>query len=320
MCLAQVWTFATVIFVLGATSVVGQNYPHKPIRIVTGSAGGGQDLATRIIAQRLSAAWGQPVIMDNRGGSGIVTAEIVSRAPPDGYTWLVTASPHWLLPLLQDNVPYDPVKDFSPITLALRLPNIVVVNPTLPVTSIKELIALAKAKPGALNYGSSGTGASTHLSAELFKAMAGVNIVRVPYKGGGPTLTAVLSGEVQLWFPNAAAAAAPVKSGKLRALAITSAQPSPLSPGLPTVASSLPGYESVSMIGMFAQAKTRPAIIDQINREVVRILNAADVKEQLLGMGVEAVGSSPKEFDTAVKSEIVKWSKVIKDAGIRGAE
>jgi tripartite-type tricarboxylate transporter receptor subunit TctC len=317
MWLAQPCIFAAVALVLGAPAACAQNFPNKPIRIVTGSAGGGQDLATRIIAQGLSASWGQPVIVDNRGGSGIVTAEIVSRAPPDGYTLLLAASPHWLLPLLQDNVPYDPVKDFSPVTLALRLPNIVVVNPTLPVASIKELIALAKAKPGALNYGSSGTGASTHLSAELFKAMAGVSIVRVPYKGGGPALTAVLSGEVQIWFPNAAAASAPVKSGKLRALAITSAQPSILSPELPTVAASLPGYESVSMIGIFAQAKTRSGIIDQINREVVRILNTVDVKERLLSTGVETVGSTPKEFETAVKSEMVKWSKVIKDAGIR---
>ena len=317
MWLAHVCTSAAAILVLGASLVSAHNYPHKPIRIVTGSAGGGQDLATRIIAQGLSSSWGQPVIVDNRGGSGIVTAEIVSRAPPDGYTLLVAASPHWLLPLLQENVPYDPIKDFSPVTLALRLPNIVVVHPTLPVASIKELIALAKAKPGALNYGSSGTGASTHLSAELFKAMAGVNIVRVPYKGGGPALNALLSGEVQVWFPNAAAAAAHIKSGKLRALAVTSAQPSALSPGLPTVAASLPGYDSVSMIGIFAQAKTRSSIVGEINREVVRILNAADVKERLLSTGVEPVGSSPKEFETAIKSEMVKWSKVIKDAGIR---
>ena len=305
------------LVVLGAGAVRGQDYPTKPIRIVTGSAGGGQDFATRIIAQGISGSLGQPVIVDNRGGSGIIAAEIVAKAPPDGYTLLVAASPHWILPLLQDQVPYDPVKDFSPVTLALRLPNLIVVHPSLPANSVKELIALAKARPAALNYGSSGTGASTHLAAELFKAMAGVNLVRVPYKGGGPALNALLGGEVQVWFPNVAAAAPHVRSGKLRALAVTSTAPSALSPGLPTVAASLPGYEAVSMIGIFAQAKAPAAIINRINQEIVRVLNTAEVRERLLSTGVEPVGGSPKEFAAAVKSEMAKWGKVIRDAGIR---
>lgn len=310
--------FLLVMLTTVMTAAMAQNYPARPIRIVTGSAGGGQDLATRIIAQGVSRSVGQPVIVENRGGSGLVAAEIVAKAPPEGYTLLMAASPHWIQPLLQDDVPYDPIRDFSPVTMALRLPNMVVVHPSLPVHSIRELIDLAKAKPGVLNYGSSGTGASTHLSAELFKAMAGVNIVRVAYKGGGPALNALLGGEVQVWFPNVAAAMAPVKSGKIRALAVTSAEPSVLLPGLPAVSATVPGYDAVSMIGVFVQDRTPPAIVNRLHQEIVRVLNSAEARERLTSTGAEVIGSSPNQFGAAVKLEMTKWAKVIKDAGIRG--
>ena len=301
----------------GMTAVTAQTYPAKSIRIVTGSAGGGQDIATRIIAQGISRSMGQPVVVENRGGSGLVAAEIVAQAPPEGYTLLMTASPHWILPLLQEHVPYDPIKDFSPVTMALRLPNILVVHPSLPVHTVRDLIDLAKAKPGVLNYGSSGTGATTHLSAELFKAMAGVNIVRISYKGGGPTLNALLGGEVQLWFPNVASGMPQVKAGKIRALGVTSAEPSMLLPGLPAVAATVPGYDAVSMIGVFVRAGTPAVIINSLNQEIVRVLSGADARERLVSSGVEVVGSSPQEFGAAVKLEMTKWAKVIKDANIR---
>lgn len=314
-----------ILFLAMADRVLGQaganppvaGFPVKSIRIVTGSAGGGQDLVTRIIAQGLSTAWAQPVLVDNRGGSGILVADIVSKAPADGYTLLVAASAHWLLPLLQDKVPYDPIKDFSPVTAALRLPNILVVHPAVQATTTRELIALARAKPGVLNYGSSGNGASTHLSAELFKSMAGVDIVRISYKGGGPTLNAILSGEVQVWFPNVTTATPQIKSGKLRALAITSAQASALLPGIPPVSAAIPGYDAVSMFGIFGPARVPTAIVERISREVSRVLNTAEVKERLMSVGAEPVGNTPAEFGVSIRNEMTKWGKVIKAAGIR---
>jgi tripartite-type tricarboxylate transporter receptor subunit TctC len=218
---------------------------------------------------------------------------------------------------LRDNVPYDPVQDFSPITLAVRSPNLILLHPSLPVKSVKELIALAKARPGALNDASAGAGSSTHIAAELFKAMTGVNIVRVPYKGTGPAVTALISGEVQLMFATAGSAAPHLKSVRLRALAVTSAEPSTLFPGLPAVAATVPGYEGVSILGIFAPAKTPAAIINFLHQAIVQVLNRADVKEKFFSIGVETVGSSPDEFAAKVKSEMNRLGRVIKDAGIR---
>ena len=308
------WMFSVGMMVLGTGVVSGQNYPNKPIRILTTAPGSGADLVGRLIAPRLLDSLAQPVVIDNRG---IIAIETVARAPADGYTLVLYGSPLWLLPFMRDNVPWDPLRDFSPITLAVSTPNVLVVHPSVPVKSVKELIALAKARPGELNYAST-TGSTPHLGAELFKAMAGIDIVHIPYKGTGPAILALLGGQVQAMFPAVGSAVPYVKSGKLRALAVTSAQPSALAPGLPTVAAAgLPGYEAVSIIGILAPAGTRATIIGRLNQEIVRILNQTNVKEQLFSTGVETVGSSPEQFAATVKSEMARLGKVIKDASIR---
>lgn len=309
--------FSIGVMVLCTGTAPGQNYPIKPIRILTSAPGGGSDIVARVIAQGASGPLGQQLIVDNR--AGIIAVETVAKAPPDGYTLLLYGSVIWVEPLMRDNVPWDPLRDFSPITTATRSPNMVVVHPSLPVKSIKELIALAKARPAELNYGSAGSGATTHLAAELFKVMTGVRIVRIAYRGNGPAINDLIGGQVQLMFPTVGEVASHVKSGGLRALAVTTAQPSALAPGLSTVAASgLPGYESASILGILAPAKTPTAIIKHLNQEIVRVLNRADVKERFFKAGLETMGSSPEQFAATVKSETLKWGKVIKEAGIRG--
>lgn len=308
---------STGAMILCACSASGQNYPHKPIRIVTAEIGGGQDFGARIVAQGLTASLGQQVIVDNRA-AGVIPANIVAKAPPDGYTLLVAGVSLWIAPYLQSNVPYDPVKDFSTITLLGISPTILVVYPSVPANSVKELIALAKAKPGQLNYASSSTGAPNHLAAELFKAMAGVNIVRIPYKGSVGGITDVISGQVQLTFGTAASVTPHVKSGKLRALAVTSAQPSAVFPGVPPVAATLPGYEAGSIYCVFAPAKTPVTLINRLNREIVQLLKTTEVRERFFNTGVETVGSSPEQLAATIKTDMARLGKVIKDAGIRG--
>ncbi len=272
-------------------------------------------MVTRLITQERASIFGQNVVVDNR--SLIIGMENVAKSPADGYSLLVAADPFWIGPLMQ-KLDYDPQKDFVPISLLTRAPNVLVVHPSLPVKTVKELIALAKARPGVLNYSSSGTGASNHLAAELFKAMAGVNIVRVPYKGSAPTVTAVVSGEVQVMFATQSSLSSYLETGRLRALAVTSKEPSTLYPGLPTVAASgVPGYEATSTQAMFAPAKTQAAIVERLNREIVQILIKKDTKEKFFKFGLEAVGSSAEELATVMKSEMTRMGKVIKDAGIR---
>ncbi len=310
------WMFSVGMIVLGIGAVCAQSYPAKPVRLVTAEPGGGNDFAARLIAPGLSSSLGQQVIVDNRP-SGVIPGQIVSKAPPDGHTLLVSTGVVWLLPFMQ-SVPFDPVRDFSPITLAVSTPNILVVHPSLPVKTVKELIALGKARPGELDYASGALGSSSHLAAELFKAMAGVNMVRIPYRGAGPALLALISGQVQLMFATAGSAAAHVGSGRLRALAVTSAQPSALLPGLPPIAASgVPGYEAITLFGIFAPAGTPPTIINRLNQEIVRVLNSPEVREKFFKAGVEVVGSSPERFAAAIKSDMTRMGKVIKDAGIR---
>ncbi len=310
------WMFSLGMIVLGTGAVCAQSYPNKPIRLVTAEPGGGNDFAARLIAPGLSSSLGQQVVVDNRP-SGVIPGQIVSKAPPDGHTLLVSTGVVWLLPFMQ-SVPFDPVRDFSPITLAVSTPNILVVHPSLPVKSVKELIALAKARPGELDYASGALGSSSHLAAELFKAMAGVNMMRIPYRGAGPALLALVSGQVQLMFATAGSAAAHVGAGRLRALAVTSAQPSALLPGLPAIAASgLPGYEANTPFGIFAPAGTPAIIISRLNQEIVRVLNSPEVKEKFFKAGVEVVGSSPEKFAAAITSDMARMGKVIKAAGIR---
>ena len=303
---------------LAAGAPFAQGFPAKPIHIVTSEPGGGNDFAARLIAQGLAAGLGQPVIVDNRGGaSGAIAGETVAKAPPDGHTLLLYGSNIWLLPFLRERVPYDPANDLAPVTLAVRAPNILVVHPSLPVKSVKELIALARARPGALNYGSGATGSSSQIATELFKATAKIDIVQIPYKGNGLALNALIAGEVQLAFATPGSVTAHIKSGRLRALAVTSAQPSPLLPGLPSVAASaLPGYEALSIVGVFAPARTPAPVIAKLNQEIVSVLKRADVRARFINSGVEPVGSSPEEFAVTVKSEMTRLGKVIRDAGI----
>jgi tripartite-type tricarboxylate transporter receptor subunit TctC len=308
---------ATVLLTLGVAWA--QSYPLKPLRIVTAEAGGGNDFAARTIGQSIAGQLGQPWVVDNRGGAGgAIAAEVVARAPPDGYTLLVYASNVWLIPLLRKNVPYDVIRDFAPITWAARSPNTVVVHPSLPVRSVQDLIALARAKPGQLSYGSGGTGSSTQLAVELFKSMAKVDILRIPYKGNAPALNDLVGGQVQLMFATAGSVSPHIKSGRLRAIAVTSAEPSILAPGLPTVAASgLPGYESISIYGVFAPARTPAPIISQLNRAIVAVLNMPDVRERFFNVGVETVGSTPEQYAATIRADIARMSKVIRDAGIQ---
>ena len=301
--------------VLGANAASGQDYPNKPIRIVTAGLGGGSDIEARMVAQWLTSAWGQQVIVDNRPATFIL-GQIVSRAPPDGYTLVVAGSGLWIQALLRSDVPYDPVKDFAPITMLETAPNILVVVPSVPANSVKELIAVAKARPASLNYASTGTGSSTHLAAELFKAAAGVNIVHVPYKSMGAALTDLLGGQMQLMFTTSAGLPH-VRSGKLRGLAVTSARPSALFPGLPAVAETVPGYEAESGTAALAPAQTPARIVRRLNQEIVRFLNLPDTQARFLGMGVTIVANSPEQLAATIKSDMTKMGKIIKDAGIR---
>jgi len=309
--------FAFLFFVAG--TAIAQSYPSKTIHIVTAEPGGSNDFMARLIAQGLTGNLAQQVIVENRGGAGgIIAAQTVAKALPDGYTLLLYTGPLWLLPFMRDSVPYDPVRDFSGITLAARAPNVLVVNLALTVKSVEELIFLAQTRPGELNFGTSGSGAGNHLAAELFKSMARVNLVRIPYKGAGPALNELISGQLQLMFPAAVLAAPHVKSNRLRALAVTSAQPSALFPRLPTVAASgLPDYESAAMFGVFAPARTPLVLVNRLNQEFVRVLNRADVRERLFNAGAEVVGSSPEHLAAAIRSEMAKLGKLILEAGIR---
>ena len=315
----------TVIVALGLLSalssgtVSAQEFQNKPVRIVTSESGGGNDLAARLVAQGLTAGLGRQVVVENRGGAGgSIAAEMVAKAAPDGHTLLFYGSAIWLMPYLRDDVPYDPVRDFAPVTLAVQSPNILIVHPSLPVRTVRDLISVAKTRPGALNYGSGQTGSSTHLAAELFKTMAGVDITRIVYKGGGLVINDLISGELQLMFITAGSVARHLKSGKIRAIAITSARPSSLLPDLPTIAATgVPGYEAVSMLGLFVPAKTPPPLVYRLNQEIVRVLARPEIKERFFNTGVETVGSTPGEFAATIKSEMTRMGKVIKDAGIQ---
>jgi len=307
--------FLLGLLVLSIGKGFGQDYPNKPIRILTGGAGGGADFTSRLVAQEISGPLGQPVVVENR--LPLISTEAVAKAAPDGYTLLVSGANIWIVPLLQ-KVNYDVVRDLLPVSFIEKTVAVLAVNPSVPCKTVQELIALAKAKPGELNYASTVPGSTPQLSAELFKSMAGVNIVGIAYNGSGPALTALISGEAHLIFTDVGLVAPHVKSGRLRALAVTSADPSALMPGLPTLSSSgLPGYESVGMTVMFAPAKTSEAIANRLSQEIARAVHLPDIRQRFLNAGVEIVGSSPAQLAALVNSEVVKIGKVIKDAGIK---
>lgn len=297
-----------------------ENYPARPVRwIVPFPPGGAADIVSRAIGVKLSETWGQQVVMDNRpGAGGNLGIEIASRASPDGYTLVIVPATFTTSPSLQRHLPYDPAKDFMPVTLASSSALILVVHPSLKAASVRELIALAKSRPGQLNYASSGIGASAHLAAELFKTMAGVNIVHVPYKGQPPAMLDLISGQVQMMFPNAPVALPHLRAGKLRALAVTTLKRSSILPELPTMAESgLAGFEVNQWSGLMVPAGTPKAIIAKLHDDIARALELPDVRKNLTSLGFDPVGSTPEEFSAYIRSEIRKWAKVIADAGIR---
>jgi len=295
----------------------GQAFPVKPIRIVTSPAGGGTDFGARVVAQALAEILGQQVVVENRPGT-IIPSQAVASAAPDGYTLLFNGSSLITLPLVMEKPPFDPVSDFAAVTLVHQSPNVLVVHPSLPVNSVAELVNLARSRPGQLNYSSSGTGSTVHLAAELFKSMGRVDIVRVEYRGSGPATIALMAGETTLQFATPGSSIPHVKSGRLKALAVTTPQPTDILPGVPTVAATgLPGYECVATNGIMAPAGTPPAIVNRLSKEIARLLQRPDVKQRFFNAGSETIGSTPEEYAAAIKTEMAKWGKVIREANIR---
>ncbi len=313
-CAAALFLTAASVWELSSA----QTFPSRTLRVITSEAGSSNDVASRMITQEISGPLGQAVIVENRPSS--IIGQILAKATADGYTMALTSGVLWLGALTQ-KADFDPFKDLQPITSVMTYPSVLVVNPSLPAKSVQELIALAKAKPATLNYaGSYDPGAATFLYPELFKAMAGVDIVKISYKGAAPGLIGVMSGESHLMIVSAASAMTAVKSGKVRALGVTSLQPSPLAPGVPPIALAVPGYEAISWAGILVPAHTPPPIVTRLNQEIVRSLTRPDVREKFLNTGNEVVPSTPTEFATLMKSERAKWAKVLKAAGVKLAQ
>ena len=320
LCRACLWVVVVAAFALGPQAGSAQTYPSKPIKfIVPYPPGGGTDVVARILSEPLAAELGQPIIIDNRGGAaGNVGTDLVAKAPADGYTILFTLSSHTINPKLYDKLPFDVEKDFVPISLAALIPQILVVHPSVPVSNVKELIALAKAQPGKLNYASVGTGSPGHIAGELFKLRTGVEIVHIPYKGGGPAVTDTIGGQVQLLFVSMPAAWQFVKAGRLKAIAVTSARRSATAPEVPTfVESGVPDFVVDSWYGALAPAKVPPAVVARLNAAFVKVLDMPQVKEKLMAQGAEAAASTPAEFDRVIKDELAKWEYVIRAANIK---
>ena len=298
-----------------------QAYPSKPIRyIVPFPAGGGQDLVVRALAPRMSEALGQTVIVDNRPGAAtMVGAELAAKSPPDGYTVFNGSNTTLAInPNLYSKVPYDPLKDFVAVTQIASLPNLLVVHPSLPVRTVKDLATLARNRPGQLNYGSSGTGTPAQLAGVMFGDEAHAKLVHVPYRGSSQALTALISGETQMMFGSMTSTLPFVKSGRLRAIAVTGAKRSLAAPEVPTVAeAAFPGFEAVTWYGLFVPAGTPAAIVSKLNAEVVKILRAPDFRDWLVAQGADSVGSTPDELAAFVKTELVKYAKIVKDSGMR---
>jgi tripartite-type tricarboxylate transporter receptor subunit TctC len=314
---------AILVAVLGALAAAGagaQSYPAKSIRVIAGfPPGSGADITARLVGARLNDALGQQVVVDNRPGAGSnIAAELAAKSPADGYTLFIGTVANTINATLYSKLPFDFVRDFAPVALATATPNVLVVHPSVPAKSVKELIALAKSRPGQLNFASAGVGTAPHLSAELFKTMAGVSLSHIPYKGSPPAVTDLLAGEVALMFSPSSTVIPHVKSGRLRALAVTTATRLPSLPELPTVAESgLKGYETITWFGFVAPAKTPPAIITRLNAEIVKVLANPEVRRQFAVQGIETLGGTPERFAEYIREEIAKWAKVIKLSGAR---
>jgi tripartite-type tricarboxylate transporter receptor subunit TctC len=294
-------------------------YPSKPVRVLVGLApGGGTDIQTRLFAQKLSESFNRSFVVENRpGAAGTVAYALVAKSPPDGYTLIGVTSGYTITPHVYKKLPYDPAKDFVPISLASQAPFILAVHPSLPVKSVRDLLSVAKAKPGALNCASAGLGSSTHMAFELFKALSGVKITHVPYKGTGPALVDTMAGQVHMLFGNVLSTLTHVKGGRLRGLAVTTAKRSRVLPEMPTIAESgVPAYENSTWHGWLAPAGTPQAIVNRLNAELVKAAKAPDIAEKLAADGGEGVGSTPGEFAQLIATETARWGKVIKEAGI----
>ncbi len=302
-------------------NTAAQGYPNKPIRfIVPQAAGGSTDTLSRMVGQKLADVLGQQVVMDNRAGAnGIIGTDIVAKAPADGYTLLAGGTGTIAINVsLYKQIPYDPMKDFAPVANIAYSTSVLVVHPSVPAKSIVELIALAKSKPGELRYASAGSGSSPHLSAEMFKTMAGVNILHVPYKGSTPGVTATVSGETALMFTGVASALGHIRAGRLRALSVNGPKRSPALPDVPIASDSgLPGFEVDFWIGMLAPAGTPAPVVSRLNKEVNRIVAQEDVKARLVALGTDPVGGSPQRFTALIRKDIVRWAEAIKAAGVK---
>jgi tripartite-type tricarboxylate transporter receptor subunit TctC len=314
--------FALAITAASA-SAPAADYPTRPIRyIVPQAPGGSSDTLARAITQRVGDGMGQTIVVDNRpGATGVIGGEVVARANPDGHTLLQVATSHATNPAMHAKLPYDTVRDFAPISLLSQQPNIWIVHSTLPVKSMKDLIAYVKARPGQLNFGSSGTGGSQHLAGELLKSMAGLDMTHIPYKGSPPALIDLLAGRIPIMSSTMPPVLPYLRTGKVRALAVTSAKRSPAVPDVPTVAeSAVPGYEAIAWQGLVAPAGTPKPVIARIQTEFARVLKQPDIAARLAEQGYETVASTPEWFTDYIRTEIAKWSKVIKAAGIKGGE
>ena len=313
-------TTLAVLATLAALPATAQNYPTRAVRLVVPSSpGGGTDITGRIIAQKLSEQLGQQVVVDNRAGAGtIIGNEIVAKAPPDGYTLLMGLSTLAINPSMYAKLPYDAIKDLAPVSLAVLSPNILTVHPSVPAKTVKEFIALAKAKPGTITFGSAGQATSPHLSGELLKVLAKIDIVHVPFKGSGQSVISSLAGEIAANFPSVPTAIPYIKAGKLRGLGVTTAKRSQALPDVPSIAEAgVPGYEATQWFGVLAPAGTPRPIIDRLNQEIVKLLKLPDVRDRLIADGTDPVGNTPEEFAAYIRSETEKWTKVIKAAGIK---
>lgn len=302
-----------------AGTASAQTYPDRPVRLVVGfPPGGAADILARIAAQQLTPGLGQQVVVDNRGGAGgLIATEITARANPDGYTLLFTSIPHVINPHLYRKVSYDALKDFTPVIQFVSVPLMMAAGPSLPAKTVKEVIAAAKAKPGLVNYGSAGSGSSSHLAVELFKSMAGVDLTHIPYKGTGPLITDMLGGQVALTIASAVPLTPQVRSGKLRALGVTGPKRSPAFPDVPAIAESVPGYEVVNWFGVIAPAGTPKAIITRINGELNKALQSPELVKTLASQTAEAVGGTPDAFGKVIRSDYAKWARVVKASGAR---
>jgi tripartite-type tricarboxylate transporter receptor subunit TctC len=313
----RIWTSGAVLLGLAALwsgAAAGQEYPGKVVRVITAPAGGGNDFSARLLARGLAGPLGQQVIVDNR--PTVLGPEIVAKAPADGYTLLLTGSSHWIGPLVE-RVNYDPIRDFASVSVVDRTAVLLVVHPSLPVKSVKQLVAFAKARPGQLNFASGAAGTSNYIGGMLFNYLAKVDIVRIPYKGAAPALTSVMSGETQLMFGSPGGSMSHVKNGRLRALAVGSLKPSALAPGLPTLAESgLPGYVSEAVHAVLAPAGTPPAVVTRLHQEIDRYVRSPEGQSAFLKGGVEAGSSTPDELTAMMKSEMLTIGKVMRAAGV----